>query len=62
MREAQIGMKVTQDYSSHAMAKLVVGGLLTYQAIQPKSKSDLENIKRRHKILNYMMHKFVEQG
>jgi hypothetical protein len=25
-----------------AMAKLLVGGLLTYQAIQPKSKSNLE--------------------
>ena len=55
-------MKVTQDYASQCMAKLVVGGLLTYQAIQPKSKSNLENIKKRHKILNYTMYKFVEQG
>jgi len=45
-----------------AMAKLVVGGLLTYQAIQPKCKSNLEYIEKRHKILNYTMYKFVEQG
>jgi len=62
MRDAQIGMKVTRDYASQCMAKLVVGGLLTYQAIQPKSKSNLEYIEKRHKILNYTMYKFVEQG